>query len=117
MNNSLEQQISERNIEVFQKDSFGDVLSKCMELRKEKYWSFRGQRYHKWFAEPHLGDMTTADLERNIAELEQETEDLSVKISTYSSMQSIRERMEGMNFVQAQNIQYHELDDGAVAMS
>lgn len=66
MNESLEQQIEERKIKVIKENSFEKVLSQCMELRKEKYWSFRGQRNHEWFAEPHGGNMTTADLAKNI---------------------------------------------------
>ncbi len=57
---------NERDFELIKAHSFDEILSKCMVLRKQKYWSFRGQRNHEWFAEPHSGKMTTADLAKNI---------------------------------------------------
>ncbi|BBO66921.1 hypothetical protein DSCA_08510 [Desulfosarcina alkanivorans] len=57
---------NERDVELIEAHSFDEALSECMALRKQKYWSFRGQRNRKWFAEPHSGDMTTADLAKNI---------------------------------------------------
>lgn len=33
--------------------SFNEALNLCMELREQKYWSFRGQRNEEWPAAPH----------------------------------------------------------------
>lgn len=55
-----------------------------------------------------------ADLERNIHKLEKEQEDLSVKISTYRSMQSIEERLSNMQFTSVDSPIYIEVNDGAV---
>jgi hypothetical protein len=37
-----------------------------MELRREGYWSFRGQRDHSWLAEPHLKNYKEGDLRKKL---------------------------------------------------
>jgi hypothetical protein len=57
---------TERNVEFRTADSMESVLSHCMELRKKGYWSFRGQRNHEWFAEPHIGSVNTSYLAKTM---------------------------------------------------
>ncbi|MFH1286226.1 MAG: hypothetical protein ABII02_00555 [Candidatus Magasanikbacteria bacterium] len=47
-----------------------------------------------------------SDLESQIESLEKETQKLEVEISKYRSMESIQERLEGMEMVVAGNIDY-----------
>lgn len=51
----LEAEIKNRKIEVRTADSLESAVAHCMALRMTGYWSFRGQRRHEWFAEPHTG--------------------------------------------------------------
>ena len=55
------------------------------------------------------------DLEKNVRLLERENEKLEVEIASFSSMNSIQTRLQGMNFVPADDIKYVSVQNGAVA--
>ena len=56
-----------------------------------------------------------SDLERAIASLERETRSLDVQIAQYISMESIQERLLGMNMVPVSEISYAAPAGTAVA--
>ena len=58
-------------------------------------------------------DMTA--LQKQITGLERENQKLEIKIAKYSSMQSIQERLDGMEMVSADNVEYATIMGTAVA--
>jgi cell division protein FtsL len=55
------------------------------------------------------------DMEKQITNLKRENQKLEFKIAQHRSMQSIQERLEGMDLVSADNIQYKTIIDTTVA--
>jgi len=56
------------------------------------------------------------DIKKQITSLERENQELQYKIANYRSMQSIKERLKGMDLVVATDVQYVKTVGTAVAM-
>ena len=55
------------------------------------------------------------DLETKVRQLQQEDQQLSVEIAQYSSMQTVRKRVEQLGMEQTKEVEYVKAIEGAVA--